>query len=170
MSAGAPDHPCKLHSHHPPPTLPQLEPFRLADEAGPSSRLALPAPPPAAPDPWLDVYAQNQLTRAGMGAGPLLAGGALSARAQRAAPRRLVVDVREFMAALPGVLHRQGFHLAPVTLEVGGPARRPAPGGARFERGADQGRCAARTPRTRSLNSRLPSPLAPPATHMPALN
>ena len=36
----------------------------------------------------------------------------------RLACRRLVVDVREFMSGLPGVLHRQGFYITPVTLEV----------------------------------------------------
>lgn len=35
-----------------------------------------------------------------------------------APPRRLVVDVREFMSSLPAVLHRQGLQLVPVTLEV----------------------------------------------------
>jgi hypothetical protein len=34
--------------------------------------------------------------------------------------RHLVVDVREFGAALPNVLHSQGFYLTPMTLEVCG--------------------------------------------------
>jgi hypothetical protein len=87
-----------------PPTL-QLEPLREADEA--AGRLRLPAPA------HLDVFSANALTRAGAGAA------APPGRA-RAVPRRLVVDVREFVAVLPGVLHRQGFYLTPVTLEVGG--------------------------------------------------
>jgi hypothetical protein len=33
-------------------------------------------------------------------------------------PVRIVVDVREFMSHLPGVLHQQGFEIVPVTLEV----------------------------------------------------
>lgn len=49
-------------------------------------------------DMWLDVYQQNQLTR--------MAGGR-SAGAARPTPKRLVVDVREFMSALPAVLHQQ---------------------------------------------------------------
>lgn len=32
--------------------------------------------------------------------------------------RKLVVDVREFMSALPCVLHQQGMDVVPVTLEV----------------------------------------------------
>lgn len=38
--------------------------------------------------------------------------------AMKTAPRRLVVDVREFMSSLPCVLYQQGLDLAPVTLEV----------------------------------------------------
>ena len=33
-------------------------------------------------------------------------------------PVRIVVDVREFMSHLPGVLHQQGFEIVPVTLEA----------------------------------------------------
>ncbi|KAL3151984.1 hypothetical protein ABBQ32_001106 [Trebouxia sp. C0010 RCD-2024] len=44
------------------------------------------------------------------------AGGRLSSRPL---PRRLVIDVREFMSSLPSVLHQQGLHIVPVTLEVG---------------------------------------------------
>lgn len=33
-------------------------------------------------------------------------------------PRRLVIDVREFMSSLPSVLHQQGLQIVPVTLEV----------------------------------------------------
>ncbi len=33
-------------------------------------------------------------------------------------PRRLVVDVREFMSSLPSVLHQQHMEVVPVTLEV----------------------------------------------------
>ncbi|PNH06926.1 Aldose 1-epimerase [Tetrabaena socialis] len=50
-------------------------------------------------DLWLDVYSANALTRA--------AGGRAGPRAGPAPPRRLVVDVREFMSSLPAVLHRQ---------------------------------------------------------------
>jgi len=87
-------------------TSQQLEPFKEADELrGGHSRLL------AGPDVHLDVYTQNQLTRTGVGAGVV-------GSRNRPAPRRLVVDVREFMAVLPGVLHRQGFYITPVTLEV----------------------------------------------------
>ena len=44
-------------------------------------------------------------------------GGALTTRGATA-PRRIVVDVREFMSALPAVLHGRGLEIAPVTLEV----------------------------------------------------
>ena len=43
------------------------------------------------------------------------AGGRLSTRPL---PRRLVIDVREFMSSLPSVLHQQGLQIVPVTLEV----------------------------------------------------
>lgn len=33
-------------------------------------------------------------------------------------PRKLVVDVREFMSSLPSVLHQQHMEVIPVTLEV----------------------------------------------------
>lgn len=41
-----------------------------------------------------------------------------SSRGPKTPPRRLVVDVREFMSHLPAVLHQQGMELIPVTLEV----------------------------------------------------
>eukprot|EP00955_Chlamydomonas_euryale_P049161 354188-Chlamydomonas_euryale.AAC.2 len=62
------------------------------------------------PDP-IDVYSANALSRRGGGGG---AGGAGSGGG---AQKRLVVDVREFMSGLPGVLHARGYELAPVTLE-----------------------------------------------------
>jgi DNA excision repair protein ERCC-4 len=73
------------------------------------------------PELWLDVYAQNRSTRVAGGWG---VAGSRSAAAGgrgtgRAVPRKLVVDVREFMSGLPSVLHQQGFYLSPVTLEVG---------------------------------------------------
>jgi DNA excision repair protein ERCC-4 len=34
-------------------------------------------------------------------------------------PNRVVVDVREFRASLPSLLHQQGMEIVPVTLEVG---------------------------------------------------
>ncbi|KXZ54474.1 hypothetical protein GPECTOR_4g539 [Gonium pectorale] len=66
------------------------------------------------PDLWLDVYSANALTRAGGGRS-----GGRGAGGIPPAPRRLVVDVREFMSGLPAVLHQKGFELLPVTLEVG---------------------------------------------------
>lgn len=33
-------------------------------------------------------------------------------------PRKLVVDIREFMSSLPSVLHQQHMEVIPVTLEV----------------------------------------------------
>lgn len=36
-------------------------------------------------------------------------------------PRKIVVDVREFMSSLPAVLHQQYMEVIPVTLEVGTP-------------------------------------------------
>ncbi len=50
---------------------------------------------------------QNAITRR--------AGGRLSNKPQ---PKRIVVDVREFMGSLPAVLHQQGLEIVPVTLEV----------------------------------------------------
>ncbi|KAL0051045.1 hypothetical protein WJX82_001096 [Trebouxia sp. C0006] len=44
------------------------------------------------------------------------AGGRLSTKPM---PKRLVIDVREFMSSLPSVLHQQGLQIVPVTLEVG---------------------------------------------------
>jgi len=43
------------------------------------------------------------------------AGGRLS---NKPVPKRLVIDVREFMSSLPSVLHQQGLQIVPVTLEV----------------------------------------------------
>ena len=45
----------------------------------------------------------------------LHAGGRLSTKPM---PKRLVIDVREFMSSLPSVLHQQGLQIVPVTLEV----------------------------------------------------
>ncbi|GFR49035.1 hypothetical protein Agub_g11058, partial [Astrephomene gubernaculifera] len=67
-------------------------------------------------DLWLDVYSANALTRA---AGGRAAGATRGSAASAATPRRLVVDVREFMSNLPAVLYNKGFDLVPVTLEVG---------------------------------------------------
>ncbi|GFH27489.1 DNA repair endonuclease UVH1, partial [Haematococcus lacustris] len=39
--------------------------------------------------------------------------------AAKAQPRKVVVDMREFMSSLPAVLHQQGFELVPLTIEVG---------------------------------------------------
>lgn len=44
------------------------------------------------------------------------AGGRLSTKPM---PKRLVIDVREFMSSLPSILHQQGLQIVPVTLEVG---------------------------------------------------
>lgn len=57
----------------------------------------------------LGVAADNAITRRG---------GARGAGGRGPAPRRVVVDVREFMSHLPAVLHQQGLELVPVTLEV----------------------------------------------------
>lgn len=57
-------------------------------------------------------------------------GGARGVGGREQAPRRIVVDVREFMSNLPAVLHQQGLELVPVTLEVSPappPSPRPAP-------------------------------------------
>ncbi len=51
--------------------------------------------------------AHNALTRR--------AGGRMS---NRPTPKRVVVDMREFMSSLPAVLHQQGMQVTPVTLEV----------------------------------------------------
>ncbi|KAL4433054.1 hypothetical protein ABPG77_006481 [Micractinium sp. CCAP 211/92] len=40
-------------------------------------------------------------------------------RGGRPLPKRVVVDVREFMSSLPAVLHQQGLEVVPLTLEVG---------------------------------------------------
>lgn len=36
----------------------------------------------------------------------------------RVIPKRVVVDVREFMSSLPSILYQQGLELVPLTLEV----------------------------------------------------
>ncbi len=36
----------------------------------------------------------------------------------RIVPKRVVVDVREFMSSLPSILYQQGLDLVPLTLEV----------------------------------------------------
>lgn len=59
----------------------------------------------------------------GVGAGSSAARNAITRRAggrrgERAVPRRVVVDMREFMSSLPAVLHQRGFEIAPMTLEV----------------------------------------------------
>lgn len=54
--------------------------------------------PTSQADQWLDVYQQNALTRV---AGGRAAGGG------KQQPKRLVVDMREFMSSLPAVLHQQ---------------------------------------------------------------
>lgn len=86
----------------------QLVPFQAS--AGTSSQGAPAGGSAINPDLWLDVYSQNALTRTA-GRGP-------STSQTKVVPRRVVVDVREFMSALPAVLHQQGFLLTPVTLEV----------------------------------------------------
>jgi hypothetical protein len=53
------------------------------------------------------VPAANALTRRGGLLNPV-----------RKQPRRIVVDVREFMSSLPAVLHQQHMDIAPITLEV----------------------------------------------------
>ncbi|GLC33404.1 hypothetical protein PLESTB_000071900 [Pleodorina starrii] len=68
-------------------------------------------------DLWLDVYSANALTRVA-GGRAAARGGGLGAGGP-GGPKRLVVDVREFMSSLPAVLHQKGFELLPVTLEVG---------------------------------------------------
>ncbi|GLC66509.1 hypothetical protein PLESTF_000438200 [Pleodorina starrii] len=68
-------------------------------------------------DLWLDVYSANALTRAAGGRAAARGGGL--GGGGPGGPKRLVVDVREFMSSLPAVLHQKGFELLPVTLEVG---------------------------------------------------
>eukprot|EP00891_Asterochloris_glomerata_P002772 jgi/Astpho2/2772/gw1.00050.23.1_t len=54
-----------------------------------------------------------------VGEGICVAGSLLRGRAnRRAEPKRLIVDMREFMSHLPAVLHQQGLEIVPVTLEV----------------------------------------------------
>ena len=36
----------------------------------------------------------------------------------RVVPKKVVVDVREFMSSLPSILYQQGLELVPLTLEV----------------------------------------------------
>ncbi|GIL92347.1 hypothetical protein Vretifemale_19875, partial [Volvox reticuliferus] len=73
-------------------------------------------------DLWLDVYSANALTRVAGGraaAAPAAVARAGGSGMSPTSPKRLVVDVREFMSSLPAVLHQKGFELLPVTLEVG---------------------------------------------------
>jgi hypothetical protein len=91
--------------------------LRAAARAAAGAPLPAPGAPllqlPAAPgDAWLDLYSSNALSRVGGG------GSAAAARRMKPIPRRLIVDVREFMSTLPAVLHGQGFELVPITLEV----------------------------------------------------
>lgn len=63
----------------------------------------------------------SELTRHRMlTGGTSLTGNALTRRAGGAAviPRRVIVDVREFMSSLPAVLHQQGMEVVPLTLQV----------------------------------------------------
>lgn len=50
--------------------------------------------------------------------GSALSGSAGGRANRRAEPKRLIVDMREFMSHLPAVLHQQGLEIVPVTLEV----------------------------------------------------
>jgi DNA excision repair protein ERCC-4 len=67
------------------------------------------------------AHAHAQLSRSAASSAAAAALGlpALSAAAAARLPRRVVVDVREFRASLPCVLHQQGFLLQPATLEIG---------------------------------------------------
>ena len=92
-----------------------------------------PSPPPQV-EPWTpeggaapDLTAQNRLTRqagGGGGSGSGTVGGITGGSSGGAPgggavlPRRLVVDMREFMSGLPAVLHGRGLQLSPLTLEV----------------------------------------------------
>ena len=97
-----------------------------------------PRSPPPQVEPWTpeggaapDLTAQNRLTRqaggggsgsAGSGTTGITGGGGGSGGGAPGGgavlPRRLVVDMREFMSGLPAVLHGRGLQLAPLTLEV----------------------------------------------------
>jgi hypothetical protein len=66
----------------------------------------------------------SELARTQLLAGPRLVGNALTRRAggvqnlRQTAQQQVVVDIREFVAQLPAVLHSRGFKICPVTLEV----------------------------------------------------
>ena len=64
----------------------------------------------------LSIQAQAANTRLGGGA---VKTGAEAENDDEAARLRIIVDMREFRSELPSVLHKRGFHIEPVTLEVG---------------------------------------------------
>lgn len=63
-----------------------------------------------------DPRSGNALTRRAGGHELIASRGAAGAAAT---PRRVIVDVREFMSSLPAVLYSRGMEVVPVTLEVG---------------------------------------------------
>ena len=78
--------------------------------------------------PSLNLYATQEMQQAGGGAAGSYAGGTLplsmdtrtgGTRKSSKERRDIAVDVREFRAALPSILHQGGMRLAPVTLAVG---------------------------------------------------
>jgi DNA excision repair protein ERCC-4 len=83
--------------------------------------MALPvaAAPPPPPPPLLGAPDPAAAAALGGGGGNALTRRAGGRASSRPTPRRLVVDVREFMSPLPAVLHAQGLELVPLTLEVG---------------------------------------------------
>ncbi|GAB4818898.1 hypothetical protein N2152v2_005944 [Parachlorella kessleri] len=78
-------------------------PIAPREQVDPARRL-----PAVHPDLGLLGAGANALTRR--------AGGRITGKP---VPKRIVVDVREFMSSLPAVLHQQGLELVPLTLEVG---------------------------------------------------